>query len=137
MDLRPATVDDARLLWEWRNGPSIRAMSGNTDPIPWEEHQAWLVATLDAGLPAYVAEVEGLPIGTIRLNSRNEVSVTVAPDERGCGYGTEMIRLLGELHDGPLVALIKPENEVSRRAFIACGYTLVSTAGEFDAYRKR
>ena len=38
LNLRPANVDDSRMLWEWRNEESVRQVSFSPDPIPWEDH---------------------------------------------------------------------------------------------------
>src|SRR5262249_18223803 len=42
LTLRRATARDARRLWLWRNDPSARAMFGDTRPVPWDAHSAWL-----------------------------------------------------------------------------------------------
>jgi len=39
IDLRRAAHEDAGNLFEWRNHPSIRAASGNREPLEWQRHQ--------------------------------------------------------------------------------------------------
>ena len=50
--LRPITPDDAQLLFDWRNGPLIRAMSLTPEPLEWSTHLAWVEqgATREDGL---------------------------------------------------------------------------------------
>ncbi|MDB5888528.1 MAG: GCN5-like N-acetyltransferase, partial [Rhodocyclales bacterium] len=40
--LRPATLQDAALLLDWRNDPLTRLSSHSADEIPLDEHLAWL-----------------------------------------------------------------------------------------------
>jgi len=87
---RPATLQDARLLWQWRNDPVTRAGSRNSEPVPWPEHLAWVESSLireDRLL--LVLEDETGPAGTVRWDLGQEgeheweVSITVAPERRG------------------------------------------------------
>ncbi len=115
MEIRPATMDDARRLFDWRNDPLTRAMSNNTDAVEWAGHVAWLERRLSRPEPMlFVAEVRSVPVGTFRVDG-DEISYTIAPEFRGLGYAVEMLRLAAERH-GPLRAEIKPENEASIRA---------------------
>lgn len=129
MQLRPATGDDARLLFEWANDPQTRAASFNSDPIAWDTHVDWLQRRLnDRDTRIWIGEVDGDPVGQVRFQRDGgewEISVVVAPDARGNGHAASLIaagtRELGE----PIVARIKPANEASIRAFEKAGYRLV------------
>ena len=44
--LRPVHAGDARLLFDWRNQPHIRAASHTRDPLVWEDHVDWVARTL-------------------------------------------------------------------------------------------
>ena len=93
MLIRPLTIDDTPTLLPWRNDELTRAMSRtNTFIIDLESYRTVVGGWL--ALPtthAYIAEIDGVPIGTIRLEEK-EVSYTVAPEHRGKGYATEMLR---------------------------------------------
>lgn len=129
--LRPATQDDAPLLLAWRNDPQTRAMSIDTAEVSPTDHQAWLARSLTSKERwLFIAETEDKPVGSVRLDAEGpaslEVSLTVAPGERGKGYGVALLRAaeaeahaLGAVR---LVAVLKPENTASRRAFEAAGY---------------
>jgi spore coat polysaccharide biosynthesis predicted glycosyltransferase SpsG/GNAT superfamily N-acetyltransferase len=43
---RPATLEDSRQLWEWRNDPATRAGSRSSAEVPWDDHLRWLTASL-------------------------------------------------------------------------------------------
>jgi RimJ/RimL family protein N-acetyltransferase len=126
MRLRSATRDDARLLFVWRNDPATRESSFSTQPVSWDDHRAWLDRVVDDPHRAlYVAEDERGPVGTVRMDLDPEpatISVTVAPDRRGEGQASRLIAAAAEHHHPPIVALIKPGNDASVRAFERAGF---------------
>jgi len=124
MQYRPVTLQDARLLFDWRNDGLTRAMSRSSEPVEWSEHLAWLTKRLDRLEPhLYIAECEGRPIGTFRVD-HDEVSYTVAPDVRMRGMGTALLKL-ARADFGVLRAEIFRRNEASIKAATAAGMTVV------------
>ncbi len=89
--LRPATIQDADLLLEWRNDPETRSASHKTAVVQREEHISWLLKTLDnPSRRLLIAEENEVPVGTVRADFSDgvyELSWTVAPDARGYGVG--------------------------------------------------
>lgn len=125
MILRPATMDDAAILFAWRNDPETRANSLNTDPVPWESHCDWLSASLENhNRDLLVAEIEGVPVGTVRIDrgEETEISWTVAPDRRGKGIGKQMVSLA--CSPGEVVAHIKATNPASQAIAAHCGFQM-------------
>jgi|SRR6185312_14185239 len=107
MILRAATMEDAPLLCAWRNDPASRAASRRSYEIPLSEHLEYLGR---ADQVVSIAEVDGVPVGSVRLDCSSEVpelSWMVAPEHRRKGYGLQMVR--AALH-GPAVAQIKRTN---------------------------
>jgi len=124
MILRPANIDDAERLFNWRNDPLTRAMSINTAPVEWDGHIGWLKRRLSLPAPnLYVAEVDGVPVGTVRVDD-DEISYTVAPERRGKGFATQML-IAARRQFGSLCAEIKRENEASIRAAVSAGHKVV------------
>ena len=132
IQLRAATQDDAQLLFEWRNHPSIRARSNNSALIEWESHLKWLNKVLqDANRLIYIAEKADTEVGVIRFDigdTQVEVSLYLAPDQTGKGLGKKLL-LLGEQRllkerSKPLklVATVLEGNEASHRLFRRCRY---------------
>ena len=129
MKLRPATTDDAALLFEWANDPETRAGSHTTDPIPWETHVAWLDRVIaDPDRQLYIGVEDGRPVGQVRLDrdgGKHVISTTVAPDARGRGLSEPMMAAAIETAEGLVVAEIKPDNVRSVRMCAAVGFVEV------------
>lgn len=137
--LRAARLDDAARLFAWANDPVARSASAHGEPIPWDTHVAWLGASLASDARhLYVAERDGAPIGTARLD-RDEgdarsavVSLNVAADARGRGAGRALLLALADearrLGYVRLLAFVKASNVASSRAFLATGYALAGDA---------
>lgn len=117
--LRPATLQDAEMLLEWRNDPETRNASHNTAEIQREEHISWLTKTLNnLSRRLFIAEENGLPVGTARVDFSNgvyELSWTVAPNARGRGVAKRMVSLLASQISEPIRAEVKSGNLASAR----------------------
>lgn len=126
MQLRPATIDDAEMLFTWRNDTLTREASINTDPVAWDSHVNWLRASLQSDKrKLLIAEAEGEPVGTVRFDygDEAEMSWTVSPTARGKGLGKHMVR--AAIPNGPVIAHIKRENAASQRIAQFAGFSLV------------
>jgi len=117
--LRPATMEDADTLLEWRNDPDTRKASHNTAEVQRSDHVSWLSRTL--GNPdrrLYVAEGNGEPVGTVRADFSDgvwELSWTVSPRARGRGVAKRMVALLANEIPEPIRAEVKTGNTSSAR----------------------
>lgn len=128
---RLATTADADLLLKWRNDPQTRGGSRSADPVPRTDHLAWLERAMASDTcQLFVVERAGVPVGTVRFDRRgatdHEVSITVAPEQRGTGAAAAVLAA-GEraLVAGPpvrLVASVRESNEASVRLFARAGY---------------
>lgn len=130
---RPAVQLDAALLFGWRNDPVTRKNSLTNDPVPWEEHVRWLTRVLgDPTRLLLVLHLHNVPVGTVRWDRRPggawEVSITVAPDQRGRGLAQHILHrgeiALADYVGGAAIALasVHHENEASKRLFARSGY---------------
>ena len=91
-NIRPATKDDARVLFEWRNDNSTRKMFKNKDYVQWDEHRDWLDRRLKMDRPnLFVLEQNGAPVATFRIDDR-DLSYTVAPAHRNRGIAKVMLK---------------------------------------------
>jgi RimJ/RimL family protein N-acetyltransferase len=117
--LRPATIDDADMLLEWRNDPETRKASHNTDHVQRDDHISWLSRTLgNPNRRLYVAEENGSPIGTVRADLADgvwELSWTVSPKARGRGVAKRMVAVLATKISEPIRAEVKTGNIASAR----------------------
>jgi RimJ/RimL family protein N-acetyltransferase len=138
--LRPATRDDAYVLWLWANDPETRARSGGRQPIAWVHHVAWLQSrlTADGALVFLAVATDGLPVGSIRFETtdawrRARLSYVVAPEARGSGYGRCLLRegLLTLARVQPATAIdaeVWPGNSRSLHLFRSLGWPERDTA---------
>ena len=120
LTIRAATIDDARLLFEWRNDELTRAMSVNSDPVEWDGHLKWLTSRLSREAPGLYIVEDDEPVGTIRIDG-DEISYTIAPDHRGSGVATRALSAAKEQF-GQKLAKIKPENIASIKAATRSGH---------------
>jgi UDP-2,4-diacetamido-2,4,6-trideoxy-beta-L-altropyranose hydrolase len=130
--LRPAGVDDCRLIWELANEPSVRSLSFNTDPIPWDTHVKWFIRKLaDVHCVFYIAcSDKGIPFGQVRFDVNDgmaTVSLSLDAEVRGQRYGSVVIEsatrmMFAETSIITVNAYIRPENIASAKAFESAGY---------------
>jgi UDP-2,4-diacetamido-2,4,6-trideoxy-beta-L-altropyranose hydrolase len=136
MWLRQAQEHDAKLLWEWANDATVRAMAFSSQPIPWETHVAWLSSHLRGGkcFLLIAEDANGTPLGQIRFDIVNDgdcvVDVSLAQGNRGKGLAAKLIKLgvekMFEQGGCSLVhAYVKPENAASARAFEKAGFARI------------
>jgi RimJ/RimL family protein N-acetyltransferase len=136
--LRPATLGDASLLLDWRNDPVAVRFSVTRRTVEPGEHLVWLAARLaDPGTRLWIAEEDGVPAGQdgvpagqVRVDlegGTGTVSIAVAPDRRGRGVGSAILRAMliemeRDVEARRLRAVAHDENRTSIRAFERIGF---------------
>lgn len=117
--LRLANTTDAERLLQWRNDSETRRFSLNPGYVTRQQHLHWLQNSLsDPQRRLYIAEYDGKPVGTARIDSTAEchrISWTVAAECRGKGVAKAMVKLLVSQLTGKIVAEILPGNRASIR----------------------
>lgn len=142
ISFRPATIQDADLLFEWRNDPETRKNSVSESQVTYPEHQAWLTKTLqNPDKKLYIAELERNLVGTVRLEKRTadqwELSWTVSPEMRGFGIGKWMVKKATELTEKDLIAKIKSENTASMEIAKFAGFEVVNAKAPLTEWNLR
>ena len=141
--LRQACDEDKKVLWQWRNDALTRAMSRNTDEVPWADHCAWLDGILsDGNRHLLIGEKDGRALGTVRLDGESnsaEINITVAPQARGRGAGLALL-LAAEAYAkklglDALTAVIRPSNPASKVIFDRAGYKRCGEDDQVEHYR--
>jgi RimJ/RimL family protein N-acetyltransferase len=127
--LRPAGAEDAAQLYAWRVDVETAHQSVGPPPPTFAAHREWLDTQLrDPGVALFVAHdaERRVDIGVVRLERRDdetELSITVAPEQRGRGYSHDLIaRGVDAAGAVRVVARVKPRNERSLRAFRSSGF---------------
>ncbi|APQ11190.1 UDP-2,4-diacetamido-2,4,6-trideoxy-beta-L-altropyranose hydrolase [Pseudomonas oryzihabitans] len=132
--LRPATWNDAQLLYDGRNAEMVRRASLNMDPLCWEDHLGWLSRTLadTERQLLLIASALGGPVGVIRFQRLSErvaeVSLYLLVDRLGAGWGLPLLQA-GETYlagHWPTVeeveAQVRDDNPASQQLFQRAGY---------------
>ena len=135
--LRRASIDDAKLLWEWANEPIVRKNAFHTEPIPWATHMEWLTKKLQSpDCLIWVAHAGEIPVGQIRFDmSGPEATVDISIDarQRGHGFGLELLvkglaKIFAAKSTNKIVALVKHGNPASQAIFVATGFRSVPSS---------
>ena len=113
--LRPVTLADTDLLFQWANDPETRQNSFSTQPILYEEHVKWMQTKLACSDTLFligllpkdencaftdqddfsVTRSSVSEIGLFRLDKKEDnlmISYSVAPAFRGRGLGLRLLR---------------------------------------------
>ena len=142
--LRPATLDDVYLLFEWVNEPAVRQNSFNTDLIKFEEHESWYKNALSNDtVKIFILMKDGQPIGQIRLTAKGQawdIDYSVDVSYRGNGYGNRLFELVEqELQKGTeLIGEVKSSNVASQKVFERQGYQRTANdGGDYYTYIKK
>ncbi|VUD67619.1 hypothetical protein TDB9533_03892 [Thalassocella blandensis] len=117
IQLRPVTMQDATLLYGWRNDVLTRQASHSIQEIPWETHLNWLEESLkNSQRVLNIAEYDHRAVGTVRADWRGDawmLSWTIAPEARGAGHAKAMVALFAAQMKEPVCAEVKSANIAS------------------------
>lgn len=133
LTLRPATLDDAQLLFDGRNAEAVRRWSLDTAAIEWPQHLNWLNASLrNPQRLLLIAEADDGAVGVLRYDLRGfeaEVSLYLLEGRLGLGWGRALLAR-GEAfvreHWPQMTAItaqVLPGNRPSLNVFRDAGFT--------------
>lgn len=136
IEIRIANESDSPKLFEWRNHQTIRAVSKNSAPIAWADHQSWF-AKVQAGKDRVllIGEIENEPVGVVRFDQEGEtalVSIYLVPEGGFKGQGRNLLQSAEEwlkAHRADIRTIhaeVLGANTVSQRLFIGADYRLES-----------
>lgn len=95
IEIRNATESDTSVLFEWRNHPSIRAVSRNPELIDWDAHCSWFGSVLnDKDRELLIGYIGDEPIGVVRFDMAGdiaEVSIYLVPEVGFTGQGRNLL----------------------------------------------
>ncbi len=146
--LRSVTEADSDQLFEWVNRPdSLSGKAVTSEPISRVTHDNWFAGRLtDPGTMIYLIEVDGNPVGQIRLQQGNSgafaVDIYIEPGHRGQGIAAWSIcqavsQLRKNYDNARLVALVHRENEASQALFQHAGFDEVDRSDKLITFEKR
>jgi RimJ/RimL family protein N-acetyltransferase len=128
LSLRPITLEDVKITFEWASDKEVRKYSFSTNEISFNEHTKWFDSKYkDHNCFYYIFENSlGTPLGSIRVDLQESVGVIsylIGPKYHGKGLGKEIIKQLerriikdyGDIRE--LVGYVVDENLASVRIF--------------------
>ena len=132
IEIRQVTELDSLQLFEWRNHPTVRAVSKNNSPIVWQDHQKWFDAVLaDQDRTLLIGINANKPVGVVRFDKDGdnaEVSIYLVPDSGFKGQGRNLLSSaeIWLKANRPLIKSIRAtvlnENIVSKNLFLGANY---------------
>lgn len=123
MNIRNATIEDAKDLFDLRNDPAVYKNCFTPEPVNWENHIKWLKKTLsDENCMLLIAEQEGIFVGQIRLDKEWVTSISLAEPFRGKGLSANILEETSQKVEGCVTAYIKEDNAISIKAFKRAGF---------------
>ncbi len=130
--LRPATIEQARMLHAWRNDECVRRVSFDTAVIDFETHMRWVEQVLaDPQRHMLIAATVDGDVACVRFDCAGdeaEVSIYLAPGLGDRGLGTAVIREMRRWARvnlpavNTLCAAVLANNPSSRKAFLNAGF---------------
>ncbi|MFJ2488658.1 UDP-2,4-diacetamido-2,4,6-trideoxy-beta-L-altropyranose hydrolase [Pseudomonas sp. NPDC087639] len=133
LKVRPATLDDAQLLFDGRNAEAVRRWSLDAGVIDWKQHLDWLTASLrNPQRLLLVAEGDDGPVGVLRYDLRGfdaEVSLYLLQGRFGLGWGGALLaqgEAFASAHwpqMSAIIAQVLPANQASLNVFRDAGFT--------------
>ncbi len=141
----PATANDSRNIWEWRNDDLTKKMSIINDSISWEAHSAWYekYLTNPSGhlYLGYLNSHEKFGICRLDVDANTniaEISINLNPKYRKQNLSSQLlsksIEKFREEKNIDLLATIKKSNIASIKSFEKIGFTFDREDGEYNYY---
>lgn len=133
MQVRHATAEDARMIFECRTSPEVMGASRTAASFTFKDHLAWLDRVLqDPQRLLLIGLHDGREVGVVRFDidgDRAEVSIFLAPGTMGAGLGRALLAAseFKLRHKHPQVsrvdAWVNSDNLRSSQLFQHLGYT--------------
>lgn len=144
---REATIDDMRLLFDWRNEQKTRKSAFNSSALSWKRHSDWLQRKINS-LNAYLfilADYESTPVGQVRFDIKGdgsaEIDISIDVNHRGKNYASEGLTKTCSYMKNvkklkKIFAYVKKENVASCKCFRKAGFENVREVKikSFDCY---
>jgi UDP-2,4-diacetamido-2,4,6-trideoxy-beta-L-altropyranose hydrolase len=134
ISIRLARESDRELIWNWANDEETRKVSYSQAYISWDEHIKWFASVQRQKNHRFYVARNGYekPVGQIRFavdGKHAVVSLSVAPESRGKGYGKEILieaakKFFNETDIEQISAYVKSENMLSLKVFQKAGFHL-------------
>ena len=132
IDLRKATINDSKLIFDWSNDDLVRQNSFNSEKLIFENHKKWFTEKLQESNQLFlIAIVDNKEAGLIRFNIEEKnavIGIVISNRFRGKQLASRLLiassKEYFKTNTLPIFAYIKKENSASIKAFQNAGYSL-------------
>jgi len=134
IEIRRATENDSKKLFEWRNYPAIRSVSRNNGLINWDAHCSWLSAVLaDKDRELLIGYIGDEPIGVVRFDKAEdvaEISIYLVPEADFTGQGRNLLLsaerwlVVNRPDIRKILAEVLGANPASQKLFLGADYRI-------------
>ena len=148
--LREVSLDDSVTLHEWRNEPSIRAISINSENIEIGDHIDWLRGRIEKHKsdPFWMVLLDDQLAGYVRfdrilnIETTFEISILLDPVFRGQGAGAQVLshsfsRIHEEFGGCTMIAQVRTSHLASLNIFLGLGFQPIAIENDFIKLSKR
>jgi RimJ/RimL family protein N-acetyltransferase len=132
VQLRPAVLDDARMVYNWRNDPFLIARGSSQQAVLWEDHLVWFRETVTGtSRKMFIVVQHEESIGQVRFDRQDDkicvITAYLLETFTGKGYGIDAIRagcraIFDEWTVTKIVARVRSDNPVAQSAFRKAGF---------------
>jgi hypothetical protein len=129
LSFRPATLEDSRHLFAWRNSSEVISASVSGGVSDYAAHEHWLKATLaDESRILLLIEAQEQPVGIVRFDCDGDEATISIFRVPGSGTGSGLVRQSTEWlrrnrkNIKRVIANVLPGNTESLAAFRSAGY---------------
>lgn len=130
--LRHATFSDTDLTYRWQSLPEIRKYFKNSNIPSYSEHSTWMEKTISSkDVELFIISDGSNDVGSLRIDkkpnfSEAEISILIAPEYHGKGYGKLALDTLKKNFSGyTLNAFVQKDNKASQNLFEKSGFVRV------------
>ena len=145
-NIRKATEDDSKDIFDWRNDELTRRLSQITDLVEWDGHSVWFNESLSNTKRLLLIcedEITDEKVSIVRFDIEDKralISINLSPKMRGKrkakGCLRDAISFFQKYFSGVrfIDAKIKPTNIPSQKSFIGVGFVMVKEDADFLYY---
>ena len=136
-ELRKATIEDAKLLFEWANDDEVRATAIIKKKITWDEHINWLANKLrnNQSHIYILTENNNVNIGVVRFDQKDDtfvISYSIDNLHRKKGMGHLILQLglekMGKIAPkSKFKGSVQKDNMASNKIFEKLGFRIEKT----------
>lgn len=146
--IREVEKKDSKRIWEIRNNPLVRNISGNTEFIAFKDHEKWFNDKYfkNENNYCYILGNKTSLVGYCRLDYNEEkkayiVSIAINPENHGKGFGIQLLfeslEKLKNIQDCLVLAEVKKDNFASIKLFEKTGFEKYKEEGNNYYYQKK